>query len=454
MPRGNSLTHGRKGRVAGGAVLFLASLALSCGEEIVVRTDTRVYADGGVARRVEVAGREPDGTQPTEAQWLAATAGVRLADRNAWTHVDETIGGLSAEGFFPPGASIPPTLAHPGPAGDIADKTSISLKREDLAIATRWTWRESTGDPFGEADTAKALDTLAALASKAVEQEIGRTLGPDVDASAAGRFLRGDARKLVAELLPSVRAGLARGGATQGAAKDAWRKVLARYGVPVAGGEAILLSEEQIGKMLEWTRARTARALSTKHRTIAAEELSFWPGGGEAEAQAGELIERVWGSQEAFDAEAGSALDALGGYYGREGSPRFRFEARVALPGRLLGGNGMPDQDALVWLYRDESLALAAREMTARSLELAEEPLRRLGARREFDAAELLRITDLLGEQDASPDLLALLRSAIDRGDLAMLRDEDAIADELEPLARELADLLDPAIGAVKGRAS
>jgi hypothetical protein len=104
----------------------------------------------------------------------------------------------------------------------------------------------------------------------------------------------------------------------------------------------------------------------------------------------------------------------------------------------------MTDGDAVLWLYRDEALALGPREMTAQSLELTEEPLRRLGARREFDPIELLELADLLGEQTASAELLALLRVAIERGDLAVLRDEGAIADELEPLARELADLLDP----------
>ncbi len=82
------------------ALTLILVATVSCEPMLVVRVTTQVYEDGSMARQVEVVGRDDTGQVPTESEWLAETAGVRLADPEAWARLDETPGRVAAEGFF------------------------------------------------------------------------------------------------------------------------------------------------------------------------------------------------------------------------------------------------------------------------------------------------------------------------------------------------------------------
>ncbi len=57
-----------------------------------------------------------------------------------------------------------------------------------------------------------------------------------------------------------------------------------------------------------------------------------------------------------------------------------------------------------------------------------------------------MHLTDLLTSRDQDGGLRKLLASAVERGRLAVLRDDAKVPDDIRPLAHELADLLDPAV--------
>ena len=92
--------------LVGASVLFITG----CRPRLVVRLATVVYDDGSLTRRLELRGITAEGEEPTEADWLESSVGVRLADPDAWAHVDMDPGRLSAEGFFPSAAQLPPIL--------------------------------------------------------------------------------------------------------------------------------------------------------------------------------------------------------------------------------------------------------------------------------------------------------------------------------------------------------
>jgi hypothetical protein len=175
-------------------------------------------------------------------------------------------------------------------------------------------------------------------------------------------------------------------------------------------------------------------------------ELSFWPSGEDAERQITAIADRTFGGTDAVAERLGSAFAALGGFYGDAAGPRFRFENRLVLPGRLLKTNGTPDRDGSVWLHRDRDLVSGDRLFAAESVDLRDDSLRALGARRDLEPIRLLQLCDLLGERDPEGALRKLLAEAVRSGGLATLRDEAKVPEPLRAVARELADVLDPAI--------
>jgi hypothetical protein len=446
---GSTFALGRAARLA--LIGVLGAISLSCGEEILVVTTTRVSSQGPIGRRVEIVGRGPEGQQPESDGWLADEAGVVLARPEAWERIDAGPGRLAAEGYFATAADVPPTLAHRNGDAVVTDPSTVRLEREDLVVLVRWTYREVHEDPLRRQDTGAVVDRLVALAAQAVTAELRRTLGDDLDTARTERLFRTRVRDLVADLLPSMRAQQLRQGAGRSGARSSWRATLARHGVPAAPEPAALAGDEQIEMVSLWLRDRVAESVSTPSAPVSGADLSFWPSGDASEDAARDIVRRTWGSEAALAAQAAPILEAVSGYYGTLATPRFRFVARLELPGRLLSTGGTPDADGSLWIHRDDDLTVGAVEIAARSVEVADEPLRALGARREFDAVQLALLTDLLGDREGSAELRVLLRTAVERASLVPLRDLDRIPEPLRSAALELAGLLDPDVPSPAG---
>jgi hypothetical protein len=424
--------------------LLVASLALaSCRSELAVRVWTRIHLDGGIERRIELSGREADGSQPAKAGWLGDVAHVELAEPRVWKIVEERPGHLAAQAFFASAADLPPLLAHPTEAGRFADRVSATLQRDALLVAERWRYEERWGDPYGAEEVGRALDAAIDLGCEALRMQILRSFGPGLAVEPVERLARTEGRDLVGELL-AIRTRLP-APSDRAAREAAWRTALEARGVatlPIASGS---FWETQSGPLLDWSRRRVAAALSSPQRIVDPSELDFWPGAESLDKDTARIIEEVWGSEEKFLEKAGPLFDALQGYYAGGGGARTRFEARVVLPGTLLRTNGTQDGSEIVWFVRDEDLTSEGKMFRAESIVLDDAALRTLGARRDFTAAGLLHLTDILTMRDPEGTIRDLLHHAIERGKLSHLRDEKAVAEPLRPLARELADLLDPA---------
>jgi hypothetical protein len=424
------------------ALLVLAG----CGEEVVVRESTRVYRDGSLSRSIEISGREADGSTPTDAAWLAETAGVALASPDAWGRIDERPGYLAAEATFARADGVPRILTHAGEKGSVLDRTRIDLRDDDLVVMRRWIYEEVRGDPYGAEELAAAVDAMVELAVDYLREEVRKEFGSGMATARAETFLRRDVRSLALDVFGLMRQTL--GSEDDPAAMAALLEILARHDVRRPGGDPPSSDDDLFDvaapPVMTWMLDGLATALSTADAPVAPEDLDFWPTLEDLSTL--EISDQPQADPrvEAFTRAAEVLLDALSGYYGNEGSPRFRFESHIEMPGRLLRTNGTPGTDGVHWLYRNVDLALGDVTMTAETVELDLDALVALGARRDFDTAALLRLTDLLATRDTEAVVRELLAAAVETGRLDLLIDEERVPDELERLARELHELLDP----------
>ncbi len=441
------------GRLA--AVCLLAAAGVSCIPELAVSVVTRVFEDGSAERRIELIGRDPEGAVPTEPGWLASKAGVSLAAPGAWKRVEQAPDRLLAEGRFPSVELIPGTIAHGlgEPSGDSpeaprletrADRDRIGLRREDLVVLTRWVFRERYGDPFDAGDRASAVDTLVNTACEVLSSELHRSFGPGFDTTPAESLLRGEGRTLFLELL-SVRERVP-GEDRAGDREDLWRAVLRRAGAPVPPDGAAPFWEAEAPLLARWARQRVAASLTVPERRIHADDLAFWPLEPGDEDLIRGIAERAAGSEDALFARISPSIGALQGYYGAGGAARHRFVFRLIPPGRLLRTNGAPDGGGILWVARNSDLQGRDLLMDAETWAPRDDALKSLGARRELSTRRVLMLVDLLAERDPGGELKKLVRSAVRRSSLAHVREAPDLPDDMKARARELADLLDPAL--------
>lgn len=468
--------------VAGGAsrlvpISLLLLLMVSCRPELLVRLATNVREDGSIGRRLSVTGLTAEGKVPDESRWLERSAGLRLADPDAWDRVDDLPGGLLAEGQFAPGSRIPGVIAHemrygsglgfdqeagaePGEDGGYEeerpnaapgwrrDRDEVSLAIEDLVVLDRWVYRETYGDPFDRTDRLGAIDGMTDLAAEALREELRLELGDDLDPAPAEAFLRGPVKRLAVELAESEHGGSGRSERT--AREERWSRILSRAGVSVAprpSGDENGYWEVQAEGLLAWLRAGVAASVSTPERPVSPEDLGFLPSSGEdVETRIRDIAGHVWGGEDELMERLEPLLGTLEGHYGDSGSPRYRFETTVVMPGRLLRTNGAVDRDGVHWLFRNDDLARDEVVMEAESVAPRDDRLRSLGARRELDTPRLLQLADILSRRDPDGEVRTLLTRAVEAGRLSLLREDNDLSEEVKPLARELADLLDPAV--------
>lgn len=419
-----------------------------CDEEVVVRVSTRVEVQGGVSRRAEIAGTQSDGSKPEEADWLLSKARVDLARRDAWARVEESPGRIVASGFFPRAQDLPPTVAHRTDRGAVADRCEASLAVDDFVVLERRVWRESVGDPFGAPEVAAALDAILGTLGDALRGELRSSYGESVDLTRTDAFVERKVRAFATDLLPAIRAWKTLDEHRPTSGPGAWSEVFRKHGIRVADPAEGLLAGENLTAVSDWMRAGVAAAVSTSGRPVAPADLTFWPEGDDAEEQIEAIADSTFGDDPGPRNRLEAAFHALGGLYGDAGGPRFRFESKLLLPGRLLRTNGTPDRDGIVWFHRDRDLGAGERVLEAESVELDDDVLRTLGARREYDTAQLLHLADLLAARDPDGALRRVLRDAVGVGRLSLLRDETRVPESLRALARELADVLDPAVEA------
>jgi hypothetical protein len=81
--------------------------------------------------------------------------------------------------------------------------------------------------------------------------------------------------------------------------------------------------------------------------------------------------------------------------------------------------------------------------LLAESAELNLPALKALGARRGYDALELLNLVDILADRAPDDRLIQRLREAVETGSLDKLQDEnEELPPDLRPLALELLEIL------------
>jgi len=428
--------------------VLVAGIVTACDEQVVVRQDTQVYRDGALSRRLDVRARNADGEIPTEPDWLARSVGLFLAEPPSWRVLEERPDGFLAEAVFARADDVPVSLAHETERGRVADRGQVRLVTEDLVVLTRRVYEERVGDPFGPSSLEAVLDTLTEVAARALGDELRREFGSRANAAPAVTFVRGEGRAVVAELLGIIKDH--HGGPAAAERARLLSAALARRGIPrpegLTGAREWL---DSVGLLLDpvlsWSRERVAALLSTSEERVAGEELSFWPDGQRLdEILSTNTDEPLDPLVRDFREAADSLLEAMEGYYGGPAAGRFRLEARLELPGRLLRSNGTPVERGVLWVVDNEALSEGA-TMRVETAEVDDEALAALGARRDLGAVELLRLCDLLTDPEHGPRLLEGLAAAVREGSFAPLADEELVQ-QAGGDAGELLELLDPSL--------
>lgn len=430
-------------RVAWRATVVVALLvtAGSCVPEAVVDVVTRVFPQGGLDRAVRIEGRDGEGAVPEGPDWLSSTLSVGFARPEAWSVTETAPGVVEAEAYFREASEVPPTLAHDLDDGrTVVDRNSVRLDLDDLVVLRRWRYVETWGDPFGPTDATDAVDRILAVLARVLRDDVAADLGPGIDLGGVDRVLAGPVRLAALEALQVER----RFAATPDPdSRDrAMASVLGRAGVAPARSDADDFWEAQWALVFEELARRLAVELSTPDRPVQPDELGFLRAADERYRWFEAAAERTYGSMDALQEKVEPLFAALQGGYGGSVRTRFRFRARVELPGRLIRTNGTPDGGAAVWAFRGETLLAGDRVLSATSIETDGERLRALGALPSFEIADLLQIEDLLATGEVGRGLRTVLLKAVEDGSLDGLRDADALPDALRTPARELADLL------------
>jgi hypothetical protein len=426
----------------GMAVISLLVLS-SCQPDILMRLETRVYHDGSLDRRLELHGWTHEGEIPEEDDWFSEVAGLQLAAPEAWQRITRQPGRIDAEGFYATVDDLPAILKfHIDEKLDKTDRITTSLEIDENVVIKRWRYIETHGDPHSREDAERALGALTELAIEALEEEVRRHFGQQMDTEPAAGLFRDRGRSLFSALLSADRRTANVEDEKQ---LELEKQVLAQHGAPVAAADdPSEFWDQETALLFEWSRSLIAGALSTPDYPVAPDDLSFWPVGDDLEAMGQEIIERVWGSEESLWELIEPDLDSLTSYYKGGDTPGFRFEVRVQLPGTLLATNGTPDGSGARWLFRDEDLALSDTFLRVETVDPIAEPLTALGARRLFETAQLMQLADLLWKRDPQGILAERLSLAVEQGDIALLLDMDAVPEGYGSRVRELAALLDP----------
>ena len=411
------------------ALVCLALLLTGCGEEAEVSVVTRVFADLGLQRTVKLDARDPKRGEddPYPADWLQSGPGLLLAAPQAWDEVEASATGLRAEGYFAPGEAVPPLLAHRGTDGDRPDRSEVALAKDDLVLLNRFTFRETVGDPYGGPEMGKALDGLLDTVARELSAALRAQFGPEIATRSTEAYIRKSVRATLEDLLAALRATEPEGKRTDRIPRLV--EVHAKHHLPLTADDPGKVLEADVAALTDKVAAEVVRA---NPRLDAAALTSFVAGEGGA-------ISRI------LDGEAAApGIEAVqASFFGAYGlGSRVRFVSRIGLPGRVLRTNGTMDGDAVVFVYDQEDLAAGDVVLEVESVELDVEALTRLGARRDLDAATLLRFTDLLVRPDLAEPLRAALRRAVEAGSFAPLR-EGLAGDTLQQAGTEIADLLD-----------
>jgi hypothetical protein len=433
-------------------LLAFAATLPGCRTEILVEIFTQVYQDRSLDRQVTITGREKPGEAPS---WkdgtLATNAKVALANPDAWDRVETSTSTLTAEGFFTSPQDVPPLLTHIDDSNRAPDRQRLALQLDDLVVLQHVQYQETFGDPFGPADADAALDSLLGLLENWFREELELTWpdGPNLDG--VRTFLQQEVRPAAREILIGRRAlpGIER---LEHRVRS-WQKTFENHHIPI-----VALGDDeqdqpgydrfwdaQTGPLLDWSRDRLARAVSTEELRVDPRYLTFIPSANNLESTLMEILARLWGSEEAGLEQLEPLFQAIQGHYGSALSPRYRFHNRVTLPGIPLVANGASEDQGWTWFFRGEEMAIGDVIHHAESVVLDLDALLALGARRDYSKAELMNLVDILAGRDLDDALKEHLRYAVQQGNLDTMTDGervDALPEELRPLALELAALL------------
>ncbi len=376
------------------------------------RAETVLKPDGSVERNIY----QPSDQTPAEAVrrglWKFTRAAPQLDDgewpgaiRDVPAVTDDKSPYFLALGRFASADEIPKHFVRANADGSRAGTLTRIATRNDFGFVVEHVWRETLTDIVTLDDLAEARRDVSHLALAILEAVLADVLGKEYDAKPLLDWLRGDGVRWFeeltnayvevslrrppdrdAELLARVREISARHGLERLEKADVRAFAAAKVKEHVRGADGKPLPDETVTELLVCVGLADAPP---------AKEEGAEPPGNRFETAARRLIEKRYGSQEAFEKRALSLVSRIIGVYGFFAKQE-RFEYEMTMPGIVVDTTGTLLGDAKVrWSFTAADAYPFGHVMQVRSIERTDLAARLLSKEALRDRGDLAAFADL-----------------------------------------------------------
>ncbi|MFW5856607.1 MAG: hypothetical protein ACOCX4_01915 [Planctomycetota bacterium] len=421
-------------------VLTLAGLlsAGCAGPEIAFTARTRIEPDGRTHRSVRIDSTPARGRPAEEA---ALQRYLRLPAPGPYDRYDVEPQHVHLEGAFEAPTQVPVDFAKITAGLDLWAQNRLRVRRHDYVLFTTFDFEERIEDIVERAEADEAFDEALGLLVEAVLSALEGRFGEAYDLTRFKDWFRREAPLLARRLYQigwEIRRSR-RGGFDSESETEEWdrriRQELSRYGLYLAPFDNRAARKRNEARAWEFLDARLSDLVEPRESGTPPLTAKAFQGGQNQKMLLAHLEEAVrgsFGSLDSFLQEIDPLIPVVFGSFFPyrlrldHRAPEFAFVFRLELPGRIVLSNGVRELDGtLAWRFGDEDLRLAGHPMWARSLLINDAATARLGLVRfpgSLPAVDRFRLAVSGRDGEPDPGALALLREAVEAGDLAPLR--------------------------------
>lgn len=334
-------------------------LLIGCQDEIY-RAETVIHPDGRIERSIYQPLRTTPETVRENPGWQQQRVAARI-DADQWpgsiAAVPEAGGDdrpyWLAIGTFDSVRELPETIQLTRQADDFVSTLKAEYETFDLGLVTEHQWRETLTERVELDALHRSVEELGTLVFPLIEETLFTECGPDYDLTRLMKWLQSAGVSWVTEVAALTYEAGVRDELDQ-MESDSWRQrldqIARRYGCQDAKEESLArfvaeqlrllvrngqdqpLSDDRIRSILEW--------INLKHPELSDAEEADDPDGKPLEEVFQELVEKRYGSRDAFGEKLQRALCPILGIHGPLSQPR-SFIYDLTMPGQIIETSGI-----------------------------------------------------------------------------------------------------------------
>lgn len=422
------------------AALVLGALLPACLPDIEVEVDTRVMANGWIAREAVLRKRPKKPLNDREREINERPLIQDLAPGFGTGFPERVVGEreIRLAGVFRDARQVPSDFRRAVDAVGGEARNRLRLERRDVLVGTLYRFRERYTDAIEPERVDEALDALVDFCLGFVREAARLEFEPRYDTSGFDRFLDEQVRPLLRSLARDVleesgRIDVADPLTGETGAERLWKKL--RKGAAALGlslpadpddAQAIEAAWRRfLPRLLARTLARPDGARPDPREflhLVRTEDLTE-----PIALAARRAADRKFGGTDAVESELKRRAAALfGTFSGPLAEGHWRFRYRLAMPGRLLRTNGwIGDGGTVFFAFEGKDLHPRGVEIEAESIVIDTSLVARFPeVRLPLDGERIVEIVRLL--EDVPPERVArwrrLIEQAAERGGMQALR--------------------------------